>query len=587
MPRPVAGPSTFAKKRRMGYNLCETPDIPMRSSTTSIATYAAAILITAAACAPIRPELAREEARLAAPPPPALPRCGAPPPLPAPIPVIATADTNDTADSMKTAADPAPEPEAAATMEPEYDFPMAYNRYVRRYLDIFQRRDRETFRLWLTRAGRYVDMVRKELLRAGLPGDLAWLPLIESGYSLTAYSRARAVGPWQFLRSTARMYGLRVDNFVDERRDPVKSTRAAIRFLKDLYEELGDWRLAVAAYNGGIGRVGRAVRRARTRDFWELVRRRFLKRETRAYVPRLTAAIMIAKSPEKYGFTDIEPLAPLSFETVDIPPWTSLAAVAVAGGIDPATLKDLNRHLRRGITPPDVSSYPVRVPPGTADRVKRNLDRVYATVVTTFRTCTVRPGDTIAKVCRRYRISRTTLLKANNLSSLKLRPGQRLRIPRQRTVYRLSPVPLDELRTAGGANRNLVLHRVRPGESVWSIARRYDVPVALIAAWNNLKDPSRIKAGERLALFLDKGGRELAARATLPQTRFADAEDGRAADNSVANTTYYTVQSGDTLWEIARRFRVTPDNIRRWNGLESDIIHPGTMLVLKTGDIDA
>ena len=477
-------------------------------------------------------------------------------------------------------------PEESAPPGPRYDFPMADNRYVRRHLDIFQHRDRATFRLWLARAGRYVDMVRDELLRAGLPGDLAWLPLIESGYSLTAFSRARAVGPWQFLRSTARMYGLRVDNFVDERRDPVKSTRAAIRFLKDMYEELGDWRLAVAAYNGGIGRVGSAVRRARTRDFWELVRRRFLKRETRAYVPRLIAAIMIAKDPEKYGFGDVEPLAPLRFETVEVPPWTPLAAVAAAGGVDAGEIRDLNRHLRRGITPPDVSAYPVRVPPGTADRVKNNLDRVYATVVTTFRAYTVRRGDTISRICRRFGISRTILLKANDLTSRRLRPGRRLRIPRQRTVYRLSPVPLDRLRVAGG-DRNLVLHRVRPGESAWSIARRYGVPVALLAAWNNLKDPSRIRAGERLALFLDKTGRELAARrTTVARTRFADAADGRTADNS-ASATYYTVRPGDTLWNIARRFRVTPAKIRYWNGLANDIIHPGTMLVLKTADIDA
>ncbi len=474
--------------------------------------------------------------------------------------------------------------------EPKYDFPMAQNRYVDYHLDIFQHRDRKTFKLWLARAGRYNPMITAQLAKAGLPLDLTWLPLIESGYSLTAYSRARAVGPWQFLRSTARMYGLRVDNFVDERRDPVKATAAAIRFLKDLYEDLGDWSLAVAAYNGGIGRVGRAVKRARTKDFWELVRRRFLKRETRNYVPRLIAAIMIAKNPQTYGFNDITPYSPLEFESVDVPPWTSLRAVAVAGDIKFAVLKTLNRHLRRGITPPGPRPYPVRVPVGTATKIKENINRVYATVSTRFRTHVVKRRETIGRICRRYRISRTTLLKANDLTSRRLRIGQRLRIPFQHTTYKLSPVDLDRMRAEAGGNRDLILHRIKPGESVWSIARRYNIPPHLIVSWNNLKDPTRIKAGERLALFLGDLNKDTTRTTALiaKTVTASDISDNRSASATGGDPTYYRVRSGDTLWKIARHFQVTPEKIRQWNDIAGNTIYPGRLLVLKiAGDLDA
>ncbi len=557
------------------------PSISIKQTKDSTAI--AAVLLILSACAPLT---LNETVNLTAPPPIAVAEVREGLQVP-PLPAIVENETG--------AADPVAAAEVEVQPEetgPEYDFPMAENRYVDYHLKIFQNRDRDTFRLWLTRAGRYTEMISAQLARAGLPLDLTYLPLIESGYSLTAYSRARAVGPWQFLRSTARMYGLRVDNFVDERRDPIRSTEAAIRFLKDLYEDLGDWSLAVAAYNGGIGRVSRAVRRAGTTDFWELVRRRFLKRETRNYVPRLIAAIMIAKNPEKYGFNDITPYSPLEFETVDTPPWTSLQAVAVAAGVEFSILKDLNRHLRRAITPPDVPSYPVRVPVGTAAKVRKNLDRVYATVRTRFRTHVVRKNETIGRICRRYRISRTTLLKANNLTNPRLRAGQRLRIPYQSTIYKLSPVDLDQMRAAGGPNRDLILHQVKPGESVWSIARRYNVPTHLIASWNNLKDISRIRAGEQLALFLGdlrKGEKPVRTAAVIPSTVTVGEKlpDDRTASAESSKPTYYEVRDGDTLWNIARRFQVTPENIRQWNDLDGNLIHPGRRLILRlTADLD-
>ncbi len=499
--------------------------------------------------------------------------------------------------------------DAETEEEIQYDFPVAMNRQVEFYLDFFQNKQPKTFAKWLARSGRYVPMIREKLKEAGLPQDLAYLPMIESGFSLTAYSRARAVGPWQFIRATGRRYGLKINDTVDERRDPVRATEAAIAYLTDLYNEFGCWQLAVAGYNAGEGKIKRAMAKYKTDNFWELAQKRYLKAETKLYVPKLIAAIMIAKDPETYGFTDIEYDDPLEYETVEVPPWTSLKAVALACDSEYDVIHDLNRHLRKGITPSTSANYPVKVPVGTKKLVAENLSRVRPIVTTEYKYHVVKSGETITRICRRYNLNKTILLKANNLRAATLKPGQRLRIPFQTTSYKLV-AENSASGKSGPANAspdNLVLHTVRPGETISKLAKRYNVPPHLIATWNGLKDLHHIKAGQQLAFYLQdqtglansvadrqqtaKALTNTAAKKQKPADSMNDTQfehDGGTDDLSSSTITYYQVQGGDTLWDIARKFQVTPQNIKRWNSLKDDIIHPGNRLLLKVaGDVDA
>jgi membrane-bound lytic murein transglycosylase D len=439
-------------------------------------------------------------------------------------------------------------------------------------------------------------MIQQQLRDAGLPLDLAYLPMIESGYSLTAYSKARAVGPWQFIRSTGRLYGLTINNYVDERRDPIKSTRAAITFLSDLYAKFGSWHLAVAAYNAGPGKVNRAVKRGKTTNFWKLAQGRHLRLETKRYVPKLIAAIIIAKNPEKYGFTDIQYEEPLAFEYVKVPRWTSLQAASIACNTPIKELRNLNRELRKGITPPG-SSYQLKVPPGKLAIVEKNLPRVHATVSTKYKTHIVKENETLSRVCKRYHIEKTTLLKANDLREPKLISGQRLRIPFRTTTYRL--LAENELPgTPDSLNlKNLVEHEVETGETLSTIASRYGVPPHMIAAWNDIKNLHWIRAGQRLTLFVEDNALTSAGdtRTAAGKSKIARIESSEAASGSTANltdsapvssSTYYMVRGGDTLWDIAKKYNTTPRNIRRWNQIEGDTIRPGRRLLLKVAQKD-
>jgi membrane-bound lytic murein transglycosylase D len=449
-----------------------------------------------------------------------------------------------------------------------YDFPVTINRQVEYYLDFFQHKNRRSFRRWLARSGRYLPMIKDHLRAANIPEDLVYLPMIESGYNLTAYSKARAVGPWQFIRSTAVHYGLTVNRYVDERRDPIKSTQAACQYLTDLYSKFNSWPLAVAAYNAGEGKIGKAVRRYKTHDFWEIAKHSYLKSETKRYVPKLTAAIIIAKNPEKYGFSDLKYEQPLEYETTEVPPWTSLRAVALACKTNFKTIQNLNRHLRQSITPPALDSYEIKVPVGKKDMLTENLPRVAVATSTHFKTHIIRNHDTIDKICRKYRISKTTLLKANNLHKAKLRQGHHLRIPYRETKYTLlskKDFEQQQRLAKAGKDPNIIIHKVRKGETVSKIAGHYHIKSELIAVWNGLPSINKIKAGQKLVIHLNGA---------------SYASHQRSASRNI----FYNVRGGDSLWTIARKFSTNTANIKRWNNLKNNLIHPGLKLVLKRGE---
>ena len=310
---------------------------------------------------------------------------------------------------------------AAPSPEPTFDIDVssfATNRRVLEYLEFFQVDSRDRFEIWLSRLGRYQGMIRERLRAKGLPADLLYLTLIESGLSNTAVSRARAVGMWQFMASTGRLYGLTVDPWVDERRDPFKATEAAVNYLADLRQRLGSVYLAAAAYNAGVGRIERGIDRlpgepdsVDDRTFFQLSDRRYLRRETRDYVPKLIAASLIAKQPERYGF-HVDPLAPLVFDEITVPDATGLDVIARLADTTIATLLELNPQFVRGVTPPS-RSVVVRVPRGRGTIVAERYDSLPVTSRITFVDHYVSRGQTLSEIAQRYRVSVAMIQSAN------------------------------------------------------------------------------------------------------------------------------------------------------------------------------
>jgi len=361
-------------------------------------------------------------------------------------------------------------------------------------------------------------MIRERLRARGLPEDLIYLTLIESGLSNTAVSRARAVGMWQFMASTARLYGLTVDPWVDERRDPYKATDAAVTYLADLVQRLGSVYLAAAAYNAGVARIERGVARLpgeqdtlTDNTFFQLADRRYLRRETRDYVPKLIAASLIAKQPDRYGFTEIQRLPPLVYDEITIPDATGLDVIARLADTSIAAVLELNPRFVRGITPPG-REVTVRVPRGRGVLVATRFDTLPATERVTFLDHYVARGQTLSEIARRYRVTVTMIQSANpQLRSHSLRIGQRIIIPVSGRIVPASAWSVPPTRRvrrasrggggAGGAGGDVSgSHRVRPGETATQIARRYGVSLSRLLDYNGLAVASVIRAGEVLRI---------------------------------------------------------------------------------------
>lgn len=255
----------------------------------------------------------------------------------------------------------------------KFDMPVDMNRQVKAYLVYFSTERKEVIRRFLARSTRYLPIIHEIFHEHGLPEDLAYLAMVESGFNPHAYSHAHACGMWQFIRGTAVRYGLTINNYVDERRDPEKSTVAAARYLTDLYKRFGSWYLAAASYNCGEGRVQREIDAGTHKNFWELSANERLPTETKNYVPQMIAAMIIAKNPEKFGFRNVPYLPPLKYDTVKVNEPTSLKAAAVASGVSVEEIQMLNPELRRGVTPPDTPVYALRIPKNATERFQRNI----------------------------------------------------------------------------------------------------------------------------------------------------------------------------------------------------------------------
>ncbi|MBS1112039.1 MAG: transglycosylase [Nitrospirae bacterium] len=308
-----------------------------------------------------------------------------------------------------------------------------FNKAVSSSLNFFSEKRKESFKELLSRAGKYIGMMSGIFTEKGLPPELTYLPLIESGFRTDAYSPKKAAGPWQFIPETAKRFGLKIDWWVDERRDPVKSTAAAARYLGELYERFGDWNLALAAYNAGEGRIENALKKLNNSNFWRIRNTGYIAKETKNYVPSYIAATAIAIDPESFGFYDIDYDEPFKYDTVEINTPMDLAAIAEFTGVTTSAIKELNPELNHWYTPPNVSSYTVRIPYGTKEIFLASLSDASEDDLLYVELYKVKKGDTIAKIAKQLKIHSQAILNINPLKKLaSVKAGETILIPRDR-----------------------------------------------------------------------------------------------------------------------------------------------------------
>ncbi len=388
-----------------------------------------------------------------------------------------------------------------------HDIPIPTNDRVLRYVELFQGRLRDFLAEGLARGAQYLPMIQATFRAEGLPLDLAYIPLIESAFKPSALSRAKARGVWQFMHGTALENGLKADWYLDERADAEKATVAAAKYLKTLHNMFEDWHLAMASYNGGPGRVKRALTRSRKNDFWQLsATTQFLPRETRDYVPMILAAVIIAKNPAQYGF-DVAPMVATPTETISAPPALDLRRVAEWAGVPVDDIQKLNPEFRRWTTPVKKGNYSIRVPQGTAERVREGLSASTPSQLNAMQWHTVKKGETLASISKKLRVNRTDLAEANYLRvNSRVALGAKLVIPRMPSsallarassadLERVAAVTTEEMlaetsalpeRAATAAPKKKT-YRVRAGDTLSAIARKTGTTIAQLRNWNKMR----------------------------------------------------------------------------------------------------
>ncbi len=301
---------------------------------------------------------------------------------------------------------------------------------IEKNVTLFKDRIKERFSIWLERSARYIDIMKEVLKEKELPEELVFLPIIESGFNLNAYSRAKAVGPWQFIASTGKRYGLVIDWWRDERKDPVKSTKAAADYLKDLYKMFGSWNLALAAYNAGEGRIQKALKRSDTDDYWALLNTKQIRSETKEYVPRYIAATMIANTPEEYGFNNLDYHEPLEYDEITVHSPLDIEIIAKCSEATVKEIRELNPELRRWSTPPNVAQYTIRIPSGSKEIFQQNLSAIPKENRFTVGIYTAKRGDTVKKIAKKTGLPVNAILAMNSLNGVeRFHAGDEVKIP--------------------------------------------------------------------------------------------------------------------------------------------------------------
>jgi len=435
--------------------------------------------------------------------------------------------------------------------------PLETNRHVDRALELFKGRESRFLIESYRRSGRYRPDIVRELKAAGLPEELSWLPLIESGFKIRALSRARALGLWQFIASTGYKFGLKRDNWIDERMDPEKATKAAIAYLKELHQIFGDWTTVLAAYNCGEGRVLKRIRTQRINyldNFWDLYEK--LPRETAFYVPKFIALLKILKDPEAYGITLPPVDEEIPKEEITIHKQVHLKTISKQIEVDYRMLYDMNAELRHHVTPKRAYSLKVPVEKGALLLAKIDNIPVYSPPVPEYVVYRVRPGDSLSVIAERHRTSVTAIMAANGLKRRNyVKVGWKLRIPTKKGYYR--PANRSYVQTAKFQGE-IIEYRVRNGDSLWVIARRFRTTTKDIQALNNLKS-SLLKVGQVIKV-----------------------PNGRVASATPKNTQVYRVQKGDSPYLIAKRHQMNLGEFLEINNMTPrSTIFPGQKLHLK------